>query len=252
MTINLVKDPTGAPAVDLSTLDSRHVDLRKRAEKAGVSLSKRGLDGIRGRVVMLLDHSGSMYGGYQRGLVQKLVERALGFALQIDSDGQIEVIPFDSVMWPTVAVDVSNYQGIADRSLWKPQRMGGTNMAQPFRHVEDLAKKSEEPIFLIVIGDGSPSDRDATTKAVCDLAEQPVFIKFLAIDQVDYLQELDDLPSGRRGVFGGRRSGTRLLDNVDAKFIADPDGMSDLAFADAMVDEWDTWITAATQAGILR
>lgn len=250
MTVNLVKDPTGAPAVDLTTLSEQHVDLRKRAEKAGVSLSKRGLDGIRGRVIMLLDHSGSMHGGYQRGLVQKLVERALGFALQIDTDGQIEVIPFDSVMWPAVLVDVANYRGITDRELWKPQRMGGTNMAAPLRHIEDLAKASEEPIFLIVIGDGSPGDRDATTRAVCDLAKQPVFIKFLAIAPVDYLQELDDLPSGRRGLFS-KRGSARLLDNVDSKFIADPDGMSDLAFADAMVDEWDSWIAAATEVGLL-
>lgn len=251
MSVNLVKDPTGAPAVDLTTLSDQHIDLRKRAEKAGISLSKRGLDGIRGRVIMLLDHSGSMHAGYSGGLVQKLVERALGFALQIDSDGQVEVIPFDSRMWPTTLVDVGNYQGVTDRDLWRRREMGGTNMAAPFRHIEALAKASSEPIFLIVIGDGSPADRAATTKAVCDLAEQPVFIKFLAIAPVDYLQELDDLPSGRRGIFS-KRGAARLLDNVDAKFIADPGGMPDLAFADAMVDEWDSWITAATEAGILQ
>ena len=195
-----------------------------------------------------------MFGGYASGLVQKLVERALGFALQIDSDGSIEVIPFDSVMWPKVLVDVSNYRGITDAKLWNRGRMGGTNMAQPFRTIQQEAEGSEEPIFLIVVGDGSPSDKSATTQAVCDLAGYPVFIKFLAIAEVDYLQDLDDLPSGSGGggLFGRRRSGpTRLLDNVDAKFISDPDGISDLAFSDAMLDEWDTWIKAATDAGIL-
>ena len=44
----------------------------------------------------------------------------------------------------------------------------------------------------------------------------------------------------------------RVIDNADSKFIEDPAGMADLAFADAMTDEMDTWIAAAQSAGILR
>lgn len=84
--VSLVKDPAGAPAVDLDTLTG-HVDLTKRAQKAGISLSKRNLAGIRAQAVLILDHSGSMRDDYRSGTVQTLVERALGFALQIDVDG---------------------------------------------------------------------------------------------------------------------------------------------------------------------
>jgi hypothetical protein len=92
-----------------------------------------------------------------------------------------------------------------------------------------------------VVTDGAPDSKPAATKLVCELARYPVFVKFLAIKPVDYLQDLDDLDSSKR-----------LLDNVDAKFIPDPDGMSDLEFADAMADEWDTWIVAAASAGVLH
>lgn len=248
-TISLVKDPSGAPAVDLTQLRDTHPSLVKRAEKAGISLSKRGLDGIRAQAVMLLDHSGSMYSDYQDGTVQTLVERALGFALQIDADGTVPVIPFDSRVWPAVDVTVDNYAGIVDRDLWRPGQMGGTVMAEPLRALGKIADASDLPVFGIVVGDGSPQDRDATTRVVCDLASKPLFIKFLAVRPVDYLQELDDLPSGKGGLF--RRGGARLLDNVDAKFIPDPAAMADLAFADAMTDEWDTWIKAATAEGVL-
>jgi hypothetical protein len=66
---------------------------------------------------------------------------------------------------------------------------------------------------------------------------------------VDYLQELDDLEqkSGRSLI--GRSK--RKVDNVDAKDMPDPAGVSDLAFADAMADEWDTWLESTTAAGIL-
>jgi Mg-chelatase subunit ChlD len=241
-TVSLIKDPSGAPAVDLEKLDTGGtVSLVKRARKAGVSLSKRDLAGIRAQAVLVLDHSGSMYGDYDSGAVQTLVERALGFALQIDVDGEIPVIAFDSRVWPAVTVDATNYSGVVDRELWHPAQMGSTDMASALRAVQAMAEKTDAPLFAVVITDGEPNSRSDTTSVVCELARYPVFVKFLAVQPVTYLQELDDLDDS-----------ARLLDNVDAKFLQDAAGMSDLAFADAMVDEWDTWIAAATNAGILR
>lgn len=240
-TVDLVKDPAGTPAVDLEKLDRGDtIDLVKRARKAGISLSKRDLAGIRAQAVLLLDHSGSMRGDYRCGAVQTLVERALGFALQIDVDGTIPVIAFDTVVHPDVDVTTENYGDIVNREIWRSRTMGRTNLAAALERVRDLALVTDAPIFAIVVTDGAPDSRPAATRMVCELAGYPVFLKFLAIQPVDYLQELDDLGDDRR-----------LLDNADAKFVPDPAQMSDLAFADAMVDEWDTWITAATAAGVL-
>jgi hypothetical protein len=239
-TISLVKDPTGAAAVDITNLGSAHVDLAKRAQKAGISLSKRGLGGIRAQAVLILDHSGSMRNDYKNGTVQMLVERALGFALQVDVDGEIPVIPFDTKVKKTVPVNLRNYQGIVDSEIFKRRDMGTTDLAAALDVLKEMATKTDAPIFAIIVTDGSPNNRRATTKIVCELADYPVFLKFLAIQPVDYLQELDDLDSSKRRV-----------DNADAKFVTNPAAMSDLEFADAMVDEWDTWIKAATEAGII-
>lgn len=239
--VKLVKDPSGSSAVNLSKVrDAGHVDLAKKADKAGVSLSKRDLAGIRAQAVLILDHSGSMGYDYQSGVVQQLVERSLGFALQIDLDGSIPVIPFDSRVHPTVDVTVNNYQNVVNREIYKPNKMGTTDLAAALKELVKLAASTDAPIFAIVITDGNPDDKSQTTRVVCDLARYPVFLKFLAIQQVDYLQDLDDLPDSQR-----------LLDNVDAKFISNPAGMSDLDFADAMVDEWDSWINLATARGVI-
>jgi hypothetical protein len=240
MSISMIKDPNGGPAVDLSALRNAHPSLVKRAEKAGISLSKRGLDGVRAQAAVILDHSGSMHADYKGGTVQTLVERALGFALQIDVDGVVPVIPFDYDVRKTVEVGVHNYAGVVDREIWDRREMGSTNLAAALGRLKAMAAGSDAPIFAIIICDGSPDSKAATTRVVCELADYPVFLKFLAIRPVEYLQDLDDLPASKR-----------TLDNVDAKFIDDPAGMTDLAFADAMVDEWDTWIAAATSAGVL-
>lgn len=244
-TVNLVKDPTGAPAVNLTKVrDAGHIDLAKRADKAGLALSKRGLAGIRAQAILVLDHSGSMRTDYASGAVQTLVERALGFALQIDVDGTVPVIAFDSRVWPAVDVTVDSYRGVVDRDLWHRNQMGSTDLAGALRHVKGLAETTDQPLFVTVVTDGEPDNRSQATTAVCELARYPVFIKFLAVQPVAYLTELDDLGNDRR-----------LLDNVDAKPSSPTLNLltcSDAQFADAMVDESDTWVAAATKAGVLR
>jgi hypothetical protein len=243
-TVALTQDATGAPAVNLTKVRESGpagLDLAKKADKAGFALSKRGLAGIRAQAVLVLDHSGSMQRDYERGVVQQLVERTLGFALQIDVDGEIPVIPFDSRVKPTVDVNLSNYQGVVDRDIYRPRNMGTTNLADALGVLKQMAEASDAPLFAIIITDGEPNYKQPTTEMVCELSRYPVFLKFLAIQRVNYLQELDDLPAKKR-----------LLDNVDAKFISDPSGMSDKDFAEAMVDEWDTWIAEATRERVLR
>lgn len=239
--VPLIQDVNQSPAVSLDKIRAAGVDLAKKTEKAGISLSKRGLAGIRAQAVLILDHSGSMRSDYKSGAVQQLVERTLGFALQIDIDGTIPVIPFDTRVWPTVDVTLGNYQDVVDREIYRTGKMGTTNLADAMSALVGMAEESDAPLFAIVVTDGSPNSKRDATRVVCELSRYPVFIKFLAIRPVDYLQELDDLPDSRR-----------LLDNVDAKYISDPAGMTDLAFADAMADEWDSWIRLATQAGVLR
>jgi hypothetical protein len=235
--INLTQQ-TG-PAVNLTKLRAGHVSLAKRADKAGAALSKRDLAGIRAQAVMLLDHSGSMYKDYATGQVQALVERALGFALQIDADGEIPVIRFDSKLWPAHTITTSNYLDATD-DLWQPNRMGSTRLDLALNAVRDMAESTDQPLFVLVVTDGNPDDRQAATRLVVDLARYPVFLKFLALRGVSYLRDLDDLDRSRR-----------LVDNVDTKVFPTLAGVTDMQFAEAMADEWDSWFRAASAAGIL-
>jgi len=242
--VGLRKDPAGRPAVDLNKVAADgHTQLAETADTVGVSLRKRNLAGMRGRVIVLLDHSGSMYHDYASGAVQTLLQRTLAFGLQIDTDGTVEVIPFDSRVWRTERVDLSNYRAAAQQ-VWRRNQMGSTNLAGALDRVRDLAAKTTEPIVCIVLTDGDPDNRIAATAAVCDLARYPVFIKFLALRSVPYLAELDNLER--------TRPGARLLDNVNAQTIHHPDRVSNEAFAEAMVEEWDTWLDAANRAGVVR
>lgn len=242
-TVTLVKDPTGAPAVNLSKVrEAGHVDLAKRADKAGLALSKRGLDGIRANVLLILDRSGSMSADYRSGAVQILTERALGFALQVSASGSVQVVAFDGQVSPAVTVTEANYVGVIGRDIPVPE-WGTTNMTDAMRVVHQYAEATDLPLFCIVVADGSPDNRPTTTQVVCELSRYPVFLKLLAVKPVAYFQTLDDDLGGKQ-----------LLDNVDCKPSAGGPNLltcTDLQFAEAMVDEWDSWIKAATAAGVL-
>jgi hypothetical protein len=233
--IKLVKE--SGSAVSLDKIGS--ISLRKKTEAAGSALAAKGLQGIRAQAVCVLDYSGSMYSDFRSGEVQELTERFLGFALQIDADGEIPVIPFASRRLPTINVDLNNYQGIIDRELVQKYSMGSTNLAQALEEVLVLARITDAPMFVGVVTDGNPDSTTDTTRLVCELANYPVFIKFLALRSVPYLQELDDLDNSHR-----------LIDNVDTKTFTSL-SISDEQFAEAMADEWDSWVKAAQSAGIL-
>lgn len=243
--VNLTKDPSGRPAVDLTKVRETAPELAKLADKAGIVLSQQDLSGVRAQVVVILDHSGSMRADYESGAVAKIINRALGFALQVDVDGTVPVIPFDGRVWPVIDVTMTNFSTVVNDALFRPQNMGSTNLTDALVQLKEIASNTDDPIFAIIVTDGNPDNKTSTTRLVCELAGYPVFIKFLALRPVDYLSELDDLGDDKR-----------LLDNVDAK----PEkGTSlnlltctDAEFIEAMLDEWSSWITVATAAGVLK
>lgn len=242
--IQLQKDPTGAPAVDLTKVRQDAPSLAKFADKVGIELSKRDLSGIRAQVVALLDRSGSMRHDYTNGNVEQLLTRALGFALQVDADGKIPVIPFDDQVYPEVEVTQANFATIVPSTL-NTAYMGSTNLAGALERVKGMAERSDLPLYVLVLTDGNPDSKADATRVVCELASYAAFIKILALREVPYLQELDDLDSSKR-----------LVDNVDAKPESGSGvsllSCSDMEFAAAMVDEWDSWFAAATAAGIVK
>jgi hypothetical protein len=248
--VSFVKDPNGAAANDLVSLEKAgHVSLAKRAKDAGVALANRGLAGVRAEGVLIVDHSGSMHGDYNSGAVQTLAERFLGFVLQFDVDGNVPIVAFDDRVHEEVVADVTNYQGIIEREIRLNGRrqMGGTDLRPPLKWLREKAKTTKAPIFAALVSDGDNSNdrHDAETEELFyDLSRYPVFIKPLLVRPVEFFSKIDKYSGPKR-----------LLDNVNAQASTHTRNLltcDDSTFADAMAEEWDTWVAAATAAGVLR
>lgn len=244
--VKIIRDTTGRPAVDLGriTLEKgQAISLTKKVDAVGVALANRGLSGIRVSPLVILDRSGSMAADFRPGgPVETILERALAFALQVSPTGSVPVVAFDGQVNAPVTVDLGNYRSVIGREIPRPG-FGSTNMTDAMRVVRDYATRTDLPLFCVVVADGGPNEPDSTTREFCDLAAYPVFLKLLAVKPVPYFATLDDLDDTRR-----------LLDNVDAKPEHGGESlltMDDARFADAMVDEFDSWVDLAVTAGIL-
>jgi hypothetical protein len=240
--VPIVRDST--PPKALVSLDkTAHVSLIKKADAVGAALAARGLDGARFNVVMLLDRSGSMADDYRSGAVQTIVERALGFALRVDDDGFVPVIAFGTQVSDPVEVHAGNYVGVIGRDIPAPG-YDSTNLTGALEVAEQYAALTDRPLFVIVVADGGPDNATTAQAKLCALASYPAFVKLLAVRPVGWFSVLDDLGDAHR-----------LIDNVDAKPEArsglDLTRCTDEQFAEAMVDEVDTWLLAATAAGLL-
>lgn len=237
--VKLVKG--NGPAIALTHIENTGgIDLRKKTEAAHISLEKNDIGGIRAQVMVVVDHSGSMYGEYDNGLVQDMVERFLGFGMAVDVDGEIPVVPFDFKAKNAVNVNISNYHNVVKDKIFKPNDMGSTNLTDALEKVRDEAKKTDAPLFVAIVTDGEPDDQNSAAAIIKDLARYPVFIKFLAVRKVRFLEDLDDMSDSER-----------LLDNVDTKEYTDMSTVTDQQFANDMADEWDSWVKLALAAGVL-
>src|SRR4051812_26347902 len=76
--------PVASGGIDLAKRAPGLIDLHK---KAGISLAKKNLTGVRACVYLVLDYSGSMSSYYRDGTVQAFTDRILAAAAHFDDDG---------------------------------------------------------------------------------------------------------------------------------------------------------------------
>lgn len=242
------------PAAPVSLVKERQRVLLEKAEReqpalvslmktAAVSLEKRGLGEARYRVKLVLDISASMSREYRDGSVQRLAERALALATRLDDDGSVEVYLFGVKAHRRGSLSLDNVGGFVDRM--GVQLEGGTHYSPVMTMLREdaRAEASALPVLVLFITDGGTSNRDAVIRQMRDASREPLFWKFMGIDQggvnFDFLEKLDDLTG-------------RAVDNADFFSVPAPIRTPDAELFDLLVNELDRWQGAARGAGILR
>jgi hypothetical protein len=222
------------------------VDLRKRiidlSKKAAFAANKRGIEGQRAQVVLVLDISASMNALYTSGVVQRVIERILGLAVTFDDDGQIDLLLFGTKAYQLPPVTLDEIEGYVERVILAQYRIReATNYAPPLRLLSSKYRAPQPaPAFVIFLTDGGNADRRESAEVIRELSSQPVFVQFVGIgkEEFPFLRKLDAL-SGR------------LIDNAGFMQVNDLDAIKDAELYDRLLNEFPQWLTKAREKGLL-
>ncbi|MFE4697771.1 VWA domain-containing protein [Streptomyces sp. NPDC056738] len=244
------------------------VDMRKRLslrkEQVAVSLRKHGAVGIRARVILVLDASGSMSFLYSKGVVADVVERMAAVAAQLDDDGEMQAWTFASnpARLPDLALGdlpewLEHHVRVGELTLFrrkKPKKgllPGQVDMrAVGIQNEEQKviaevrafvrANPAADPTLVLFFSDGGVYRNKEIETELREAVDEPVFWQFVGLGRSNYgvLERFDTLP--------GRR-----VDNVGFFAVDDISHVPDPELYDRLLSEFPSWMKEARRLGIV-
>lgn len=261
--------PGAGPAPRLVKGEERlPVDMRKRLslrkEQVAVSLRKHGAVGVRARVILVLDASGSMSFLYSKGVVADVVERMAAVAAQLDDDGEMQAWTFASnpARLPDLALGdlpewLERHVRVGELTLFrrkKPKKgllpgqvdmraVGIQNEEQKvIAEVRAYVREhpAADPTLVLFFSDGGVYRNKEIEKELMEAVDEPVFWQFVGLGRSNYgvLERFDTLP--------GRR-----VDNVGFFAVDDIGHVPDPELYDRLLSEFPSWMKEARRLGIV-
>ena len=215
------------------------VDLSKKAQ---IELKKRSLENSKSQVVLILDISKSMNALFKSGVIQELIQRILGLALNFDDDGSIDIILFGTRAYQLPPATLNNLDHYVERDVLSNYNIiEATKYATALKMIQSKYKGNQgDPVFVIFVTDGNNSDKKESTQLITDLSRESIFFQFVGIGKeiFPYLNKLDDLPG-------------RFIDNAGFMHVDDLATIDDSELYARLLNEYPEWLREARNKDIL-
>ncbi|WP_339154822.1 VWA domain-containing protein [Actinomadura luteofluorescens] len=240
--------------VDVTDERPPEVDLRKRIslrkETVRVSLEKKGIGGLRARVAVVLDASGSMRRLFKEGVVAEIVERMAAIALQVDDDGALDAWIFATEFARLPPLRVAEIEAWTHDNVRMHEAvaadgsrvgLGGRNNEPQV--IEDIlafyAARQGEPALVLFFSDGGVAKNAQIARLLREASNRPVFWQFIGLGYGRYgiLEKLDTLDG-------------RLIDNAGFFAVDDIANITDTELYQRIFSEFPTWLKSAKAHGI--
>lgn len=239
--------PVTPPKLSLEKIMEKEAPkLVNLAKKASISLEKKQLTGVKARVALILDASGSMSNQYKHGFVQEVVDRVLPLAVNFDDDKEIECWAFAEKTEYLGTIGLNNYEGFIEKTQggfvgWKL----GSRINNEKRAIEAVAsyynkQDSNLPVYVIFISDGGVHDNNGIKRQIIEAAKLPMFWQFIGLGGYDYgiLEQLDKLTD-------------RLIDNCNFFSLDHLHAISEGELYDLMLNEFPEYLKQANRIGLI-
>ncbi|MFD0362710.1 VWA domain-containing protein [Nocardia sp. GCM10030253] len=224
------------------------LDLRKR-EVAKVLINKEAF-GVRARVVLVIDKTGSMIRQYRQQVVHRVVQRMIPVATQLDDDGTLEAYLYALSFAKLPDITVEHGEQWAQKFLHLSgthaginyDTMGGRNDELPImRDIISSLRPGDRPTLVLFFTDGGFAKKREIAELMREASRLPAFWQFVGLGKANYglLRSLDEMAD-------------RLVDNAGFFALDDIDKVDDAQLYGRLLGEFPDWIRAARLAGILH
>ncbi|MFI6572789.1 vWA domain-containing protein [Nocardia fluminea] len=228
----------------LSFEKRQKLDMRKR-EVAKVLIDKSAF-GVRARVVLVIDKTGSMEKMYRGGTVHRVVERMIPVATQLDDDGVLEAYLYALTYLKLPDITVAGAEQWAQTYLHLKgthqgldyNAIGGRNDELPIMRA--VIETLTEPTLVLFFTDGGFAKKREIAALMREAAHLPALWQFIGLGTANFgvLRTLDELDG-------------RVVDNAGFFALDDIDRISDAELYGRLLGEFPDWLRAARTAGIL-
>lgn len=219
------------------------IDLTK---KSLITLEKKGLLGIKARVALVLDASGSMNWQYKNGDVQKIVDRLMPLAINFDDDGSFECWAFAQYTTQLDNVTLGNVGGFVNTTK------GGHNAWQVGARINEeipaiqavinhyIAIKDDVPTYVLFISDGGVGSSRQMQKILTECSGLPIFWQFVGVGGRNYgvLEKLDTMTG-------------RVVDNCNFFALDRIDSIDDSRLYELLLNEFPMWLDEIKRKNLL-
>lgn len=212
----------------------KKVNLSKE-EVHKICLAKKPLNGLKARVGIVIDRSGSMGSMYSSGMVQRVIEKVVPLAMEFDDNGSMECWLFNDGFKRLKDVTLNNLYDFIKRET-EHLGWGGTNYAPVMKSVYEAYRRSKVPCYVVFITDGDNWDKEEAEERIKEYAKYPIFWQFVGIgnDSFSFLESLDDMEG-------------RYVDNADFFSVENPDNIT----YKQLLDEFPTWLENEKVKGMI-
>ncbi len=244
------QNPRSVPGEEKLSLEKRQqLDLRKK-QVHSVLLTKNAV-GVRARVLVVMDKTGSMSREYKKGVVHRVIERMVPVAIQLDDDGALECYLYAESFYKLPDLRVENLSEWIAEWVHLSGKHGGLNYARigavndeiPILNeiIGGLRRGDPLPTLVLFFTDGGFHKKVPITELIRKAADFPAFFQFVGIGSAGrfgVLEKLDDLEG-------------RTVDNVGFFPVKDIDALDDGELYRLLLSEFPDWLQHARRLGIV-